>query len=278
MARTGNTPAAQHGAAPSGAGGYDVSPAMPDLAAPDVHFDRSGPDPLHTQIEHALRALIVDGSWAPRRRLPPEPVLATQLGVNRGTLRRALAALITQGLLVSQRGRGTFVAPIATASIAQRFRSLSEDLTAQGFSFRREVISAGTGRLPLPVQTVLGAGPATPGLTLERVFVADEGPLAYLVNYVRADRCPGIDRVDFERVALFDVLASRFGITIAEGRRSISARPASSDVATNLGLAPGAPVLYLEQVSFTDDGEAIEYSDVWINSTRVTITAVLQRD
>lgn len=254
----------------------DAAPS--DLIAPPVQFDRSGPDPLHTQIEQFLRSLIVDGSWAPRRRLPPEPILATQLGVNRGTLRRALGALITQGLLVPQRGRGTFVAPIAAASIAQRFRSLSEDLATQGFSFRREVISAAAGRMPLPVQTVLGATPATQGLTLERVFVADEGPLAYLVNYVRADRCPGIEQLDFERVALFDALATHYGIAIAEGRRSISARAASGEVAAHLGVDPGAAVLYIEQVSFTDTGEAIEYSDVWINSNKVTITAVLQRD
>lgn len=253
--------------------------ALPDLTAPPVRFDRSGPDPLHTQIERFLRDLVADGSWAPRRRLPPEPVLAAQLGVNRGTLRRALAALITQGLLIPQRGRGTFVAPIAAApTIAQRFRSLTEDLTAQGFSFHREVKSASLGRLPLPVQTVLAAAPATQGLTLQRVFVADDGPLAYLVNYVRADRCPGIERLDFERVALFDALATQYGITIAEGRRSISAQSASSEVAANLGVDQGAAVLYIEQVSFTDSGEAIEYSDVWINSNKVTITAVLQRD
>jgi GntR family transcriptional regulator len=260
--------------------GHDAArdTAPPDLTAPAVRLDRSGPDPLHTQIEQALRALIVNGSWAPRRRLPPEPVLARQLGVNRGTLRRALGALITQGLLIPRRGRGTFVAPIAAASIAQRFRSLSEDLTTQGFSFRRKVISAEVGRLPLPVQTVLGTAPATPGLTLERAFVADDGPLAYLVNYVRADRCPGIERVDFERVALFDALAATYGIAIAEGRRSISARSASGEVAAHLGVDPGAAVLYIEQVSFTDTGEAIEYSDVWINSATVTISAVLQRD
>lgn len=260
--------------------GHDAArdTAPPDLTPPAVRFDRSGPDPLHTQIEHSLRALIVDGSWAPRRRLPPEPVLARQLGVNRGTLRRALGALITQGLLIPQRGRGTFVAPITAASIAQRFRSLSEDLTTQGFSFRREVISTGIGRLPLPVQSVLGAAPATQGLTLERVFAADDGPLAYLVNYVRADRCPGIEKLDFERVSLFDALASAYAITIAQGRRSISARPATGEVAAHLGVEPGAAVLYIEQVSFTDSGEAIEYSDVWINSNKVTITAVLQRD
>lgn len=257
----------------------DHSVAMPDLEVPAVPFDRSGPDPLHTQIEQFLRARIVDGQWAPRRRLPPEPELAAQLHVNRGTLRRALAALITQGLLVPLRGRGTFVAPISgSPTIAQRFRSLTEDLTAQGFSFTRQVRSSTVGRLPLAVQTVLGASPSTQALRLERVFTSAEGPLAYLVNYVRIDRCPDIEHIDFERVALFDTLATTYGLTIAEGRRTLSAQAASDDVAAALDVAPGTATLYIEQLSFTDAGEAIEYSDVWINSSKVTITAVLQRD
>lgn len=253
-----------------------------DLPVPAAPLERSGPDPLHRQIERALRAEIVDGRWAPHRRLPPEPELAASLGVNRGTLRRALAALITQGLLVPLRGRGTFVAPIAhEPSIAQRFRSLSEDFTAQGFQFTRSVRSAAIGRLPLPVRTVLGSPPTTQALRLERAFVTDDGPLAYLVNYVRADLAPGIDAIDFTRVALFDALAVTFGITITEGRRTISAQAATGEVADALGVPAGSAVLYIEQVSFADvDGSAvaIEYSDVWIDSNKVTISAVLTRD
>lgn len=241
-------------------------------------LDRAGPEPLHTQIEVALREEIVTGRWPARRRLPPEPDLAAMLGVNRGTLRRALAALITQGLITPLRGRGTFVAPVQAPTIAQRFRSLTEDLTAQGFSFTREVLSSTVGRLPLPVRTVLGTPPAAQGLTLERVFVADGRPLAYLVNYVRADRCPGIETIDFSRVALFDALATTFGITITEGRRTFSAVNARGDVAAALDVAVGTAVLYLEQVSIAEGIGAVEYSDVWIRSDLVTMTAILQRD
>lgn len=244
-----------------------------------VELLRDGADPLHVQIERALRERIVTGRWSAHRRLPPEPELAARLGVNRGTLRRALAALIAQGLLIAHRGRGTFVAPRAgDPSIAQRFHSLSEDLTAQGFSFTREVRSVTSGRLPLAVATVLGAAPSTPGLRLERVFAAADGPLAYLVNYVRADDCPSIGEIDFARVSLFDALTTTCGITIDHGRRTISAQVASVEVAAALNITPGAAVLYLEQVSFTDRGSAVEYSDVWLNSRRVTITAYLERD
>ncbi len=248
-----------------------------DLARFDLR--RNGPDPLHVQIEQAIRDRIVTGRWPAHRQLPPEPECATLLGVNRGTFRRALAALIAQGLVIAHRGRGTFVAPTAgDASIAQRFRSLSEDFAAQGFTFTRHVRSLTAGRLPLPVRAVLGASPSTPGMRLERVFEAAQGPLAYLVNYVRTDGCPSLVDVDFTRVSLFDALTTTFGVRIDHGRRTISAQAASGEVASALGVPPGTAVLYLEQVSFTEGGTAIEYSDVWIDSAKVTITSMLQRD
>lgn len=256
---------------------------MPDSPADDgppplLTPPRHGAEPLHVQIAQAIREHIASGAWPPHHRLPAEPDLAAELGVNRGTLRRALGTLISQGLIVSRRGRGTFVAPTAEgSSIAQRFRSLSEDFAAQGFSFSRDVISATLGRMPLAVQNILGVGGSTPGLRLERVYASADGPLAYLVNYVRADRCPGIETVDFSKVSLFDTLHATYGLPIERGRRTLSAQAAAGAVAGALQVAPGTAVLYLEQVSFTRGGDPIEYSDVWINSSRVTITSVLER-
>lgn len=239
---------------------------------------RQGSEPLHTQIERAIRTNIVTGVWPPRYRLPPEPELAESLGVNRGTLRRALSTLISHGLITSLRGRGTFVAPTADgSSIAQRFRSLSEDFAAQGFSFTRTVLSSTVGRMPLAVQNILAARGSTPGLRLERVYTSADGPLAYLVNYVRADRCPDIENVDFSRVSLFDTLQTTYGLPIERGRRTLSAQLARGEVAAALDVPPGSAVLYIEQVSFTRRNEPIEYSDVWINSAKVTITSMLDR-
>ncbi|MDA2813351.1 GntR family transcriptional regulator [Nocardiopsis sp. RSe5-2] len=239
---------------------------------------RGAPEPLNVQIARAVRERIATGAWPPHFKLPAEPDLARELGVNRGTVRKALASLTEEGLLVQTRGRGTFVTSgKAEPAIAQRLRSLSEDFRDQGIEVRSEVVDARLVRLPLTVQALLGAGANTPGLRLVRVFHGEEGPLAYLVNYVRADLCPGIDRVDFERESLFGTLEQRYRLDITEGRRSFSAEPAREEAAEALRLEPGAPVLYLEQVTYTRGGQAVEYSDVWIDSSRVKVTSLLDR-
>lgn len=166
---------------------------------------------------------------------------------------------------------------MAEPGIAQRLRSLTEDFRDQGYVLTPEVLSSRLERLPLPVAAILGVPANAPALRLVRVFHCQDGPLAYLVNYVRADLCPGIENVDFGSSSLFDTLESVYGLRIAEGRRTFSAEPAREEVAEALGLTPGFPVLYLEQVTYAADGRAVEYSEVWINSVHAKITSHLER-
>ena len=56
-----------------------------------------------------LRALLDGGRFAAGQRLPPERVLATQIGVGRRTLRRALEVLEAEGRIWRHQGKGTFL-------------------------------------------------------------------------------------------------------------------------------------------------------------------------
>lgn len=245
---------------------------------PGITVDRNLGEPLAEQIARQVRQRVVEGVWPPHYRLPSEPTLAQELGVNRGTVRKALATLVDEHVLVTVRGRGTFVASHVVEPLLEgRLRSLSEDFAAQGVAATTTVLSSSVGRLPLPVQSLLDVPPVTPALRLERVFTGPEGPLAYLVNYVRADLCPGIESTDFAHRALFDAIERDHGLRIADGRRTFGAHAARPDVARNLGIEVGAPVLYLEQITYLDDGRPVEYSDVWVTTSRITVTSVLRR-
>lgn len=243
-----------------------------------ITVDRSLGEPLAEQIARQVRDRVAEGVWPPHYRLPSEPALAHELGVNRGTVRRALAMLVEDRVLVTVRGRGTFVASRVIEPLLEgRLRSLTEDFAAQGVAATTTVLSSSVGRLPLAVQSLLDVPAGTPALRLERIFTGPEGPLAYLVNYVRADLCPGIDQVDFSHRALFDVIERDHDLRIADGRRTFGAHAARAEVATNLGVEVGAPVLYLEQITYLDDGRPVEYSDVWVTTSRISVTSVLRR-
>lgn len=73
-------------------------------------LDRTSDVPVGTQLVWRLRALIGSGRLAPGERLPGVRELAAAAGVNVNTVRSVYARLADQGLIVSEHGRGTFVA------------------------------------------------------------------------------------------------------------------------------------------------------------------------
>jgi DNA-binding transcriptional regulator YhcF (GntR family) len=73
-------------------------------------LDPSSDVPLGVQLSWRLRALILTGRLDPGERLPSLRRIAGWAGVNVNTVRSVYESLEAEGLIVSQQGRGTFVA------------------------------------------------------------------------------------------------------------------------------------------------------------------------
>src|SRR5947208_4370893 len=65
--------------------------------------------PRSVLVREQLTQRIDSGALAEGGRLPSEPALATELGVSRATLREALRALESEGLVHRRWGSGTYV-------------------------------------------------------------------------------------------------------------------------------------------------------------------------
>src|SRR3712207_6172060 len=79
-------------------------------SALDLTLDRHSDVPLGTQLAWKLRGAIATGALRPGDRLPGLRELADRAGVNVNTVRSVLARLVAQELVVTEHGRGTFVA------------------------------------------------------------------------------------------------------------------------------------------------------------------------
>ncbi|NJP70459.1 GntR family transcriptional regulator [Streptomyces sp. C1-2] len=71
--------------------------------------DLDGPEPLYEQIATLLAARIADGTYPPRRRVPSEADIVSEFGVSRPTARAAVRLLVERGLVVTVRGKGSYV-------------------------------------------------------------------------------------------------------------------------------------------------------------------------
>jgi GntR family transcriptional regulator len=68
-----------------------------------------GPDLVYVMIADDIAAQIQDGRLVPCQRLPAENELATEYGVARMTVRRAMWELRERGLVRTVTGKGTFI-------------------------------------------------------------------------------------------------------------------------------------------------------------------------
>lgn len=100
--------------------GVRTSPGQKDVAklahtsAPRTSLPVNRLQPAYKQVADQLRALIIQGELVSGDRLPPEGEVGASFGVSRSTVREALRALASQGLVETTRGTtgGTFVTRI----------------------------------------------------------------------------------------------------------------------------------------------------------------------
>jgi DNA-binding GntR family transcriptional regulator len=242
-------------------------------------IDRAGPTPLYLKIKEWIKQQIEQGIWPEHYKLLSETDLASELDVSRGTVRKAITELIEEGMLVSIHGRGTFVASRRLEQpLAERLVAISEDLISKGIPFETQVITQSLIDPDERIASLLSISKADRVFFLKRVRYVGNTPLILLHNYVVYQETPGIEKIDFTRHRLFEILEDHFGLDLDWGKRTFEAQVADAETASLLGIMECDPVMYLEQIVFLKSGTPVEMSDVWLRGDRYRLSAIVKRD
>src|SRR5437660_375906 len=79
--------------------------------------------PIYRQIQDQVRFGIAGGKLRPGEQLPTVRALAVELSVNPNTVIKAYTELEREGVLTTEQGSGTFVAPRPTMSLNEETRT-----------------------------------------------------------------------------------------------------------------------------------------------------------
>lgn len=231
---------------------------------------------LWRQIGDALTQDIDGGRLRPGERLPADTELALRFGVNRHTVRRAVSHLQGEGLLRSERGRGTFVVDDALEyRLGSRTRFTQNLLLAHRTPGRR-LLSIADQLASAAVAERLEISPDDPVVLVRTLGEADGAAISLGSNFFAAARLPGIAEA-LHRSAI--TTPDRASITTAlkavgvgdyhrRGTR-ISSRPATSEEARQLKMPAGEYVLETESVDVDDEDRPLIYARTGFRSSRV---------
>lgn len=250
------------------------------------------------QVSGDLRRRIRAGEFLPGDRLPAETTLVTEYEVGLVTVREALAALRTEGLIEERQGRGTFVR-------GRRRRAERSNLRHQ---WEKDRARAGPGERRSTGATEEDTGLTTDQLAFQAEYERIEAPeeLAAALGLEPGDavlkrtyRTRSVDEDDSLKVArsyipyeiaeqnpdLLDAGQEPWpggtmnqlftvGIEIDRVEEVVTARSPTPEESEELGLTPGAAIMDVRKTLYDIDGRIVEVADVVLPGDRYAVKCV----
>jgi GntR family transcriptional regulator len=182
--------------------------------------------------------------------IPSERTLTEKFGVSRMTVRQAIDALVTEGVLQREQGRGTFVAP-PRADFEMRLTTFGEEARRRGMEPGARVLVAETAAAPPSVAEALGHAEGAPMHRVVRLRTADGSPMSIEEAWVPTDLAPDLLDGGVPE-SLYGALRER-GLAPTWGEETITASDATPAEAHTLELTASRAVMRTVRRTFAGD-------------------------
>ena len=213
--------------------------------------------PLYYQLENILRSKIEGGEVPQNHKLPTEQELSREYKISRATVRQALAALVSEGLLYRKQGKGTFVTEKHQAEV--------------------KIMEIRAVPAPERVATLLRVPAGEEVTRFKRLRSVDGGPFSYVLNYLASEIGKQISERDLQSHTMLHLLEEKLGISLGTIRHSVESAKANIEVASLLGISVFEPVLYMETAVYSAEGQPVEVEDSFFRADRYRYTVELIR-
>jgi len=226
--------------------------------------------PLYQQVQRVLREAIQQRALGPDDALPAERDLAAELEVSRITIRKAIDGLVKEGLVVSRRGSGNFVAGRVEKNFAM-LSSFSEDMRARGRTPRSTWLKRSEGTVTPEEALVLRQSPGTPVYRFHRLRFADNAPMSVEFVTIVASCLPGLDAVQDSIYAALEQVGNR----PVRALQRLRALLLNGEHAGLLEANEGDAGLLVERIGFLRDGLAVEFAQSYYRGDTYDFVAEL---
>jgi GntR family transcriptional regulator len=233
-------------------------------------LDEQGRAPLYQQLQRALRDAITENRLAADEALPPERDMAGEFGVSRITVRKALDALVNEGLLTRRQGAGTFVASRVEKSFS-KLSSFTEDMISRGRRPESVWLSRSAGAVTPEESLTLGLSPGAQVYRFSRIRYADGAPMALEYSTVPGFSLPSESAVG---ESLYESL-EKHGSRPVRALQRLRAVLFTAERARLLGVPDGSPGLLIERRGFLRDGRPVEFTQSYYRGDAYDFVAEL---
>lgn len=169
---------------------------------------------LYHQIMEDLREEIQGMAYG--EQIETEQQLAEKYAVSRGTVRQAITALVSEGLLTKIQGKGTFKSGVALDRSTAVVKSFTDQLLASGLVPGIRDVNLESDFADERTAKHLGLAPARRSGRLSRVRLADGVPISYCTAYINPAYATGLCAGDLE-MSLIAMFTEKLGVPLQHG-------------------------------------------------------------
>ncbi len=217
--------------------------------------------PLYLQIKERLERSLEAGEWRPAEAIPSEHELARRFGVSHGTVRKAIAALAADNLVVRRQGKGTFVAThTEEKSSTFRFLRIRRNDGVDEYPGSR-LLDVRRAKASTEVARLLDLKPGDGVIVLRRVLEYGGKPVVLDEITLPAAPFKGLTKSRFEahRGSMYGFFESEFGVRMLNAEEKLRAVAADAASARLLGVARGSPLLAVDRITRTYGDRPVEW-------------------
>jgi GntR family transcriptional regulator, N-acetylglucosamine utilization regulator len=227
-----------------------------------LHVDSTSPVPIYHQIREQLRKQITGGYLQPGAPLPTEMEICTECGISRMTARQALTQLANEGLIIRQRGRGTFVAAPKTVLPAVQGMGMSytEIMGQAGISAGASIISQGVFPATDEVADRLKLQPGELVVCIVRTRSASGEVMSLETSYYPHARFPDLVNAELANASVYRFLEEHYGLTPAYATDTLEISVAGRYEAEKLKINEGGPIALVTTVACLVDDTPVAYT------------------
>jgi GntR family transcriptional regulator len=235
------------------------------------------PVPLYQQLSDLLREEIRRGRYGPLDRLPSEHELVRDYAISRITARQALVELERAGLVFRRQGRGSFVARPAVVQRLSRLTGLAEAMSGQGLSSASRVLRTSTVRAGSAVAGRLGIETGAPIFEVRRIRMVDAVAVSFDVSWFPLELGRRLAQEDLEGRDIFWLLENVCGVALGAADCEIGAVAAEGDVALQLGVPSGTPLVFIDRLTYDANDRPVDYEHLSVRADRFRYGLRLER-
>lgn len=224
-------------------------------------LDKDSPVPLYYQLKEVLQGMIDEGDLTPGDPVPSERDICERFGISRMTASKAVSALVDEGILYRERGRGTFVAFPKPTCTSSRLTGFSDNIRAAGLAAETRILAFEEEEASRSIREALVLTPQESTVyNILRLRYVEQEPFSLENAWVPKCRFPSLTRNLLEGKSLYVLMREHFGMQLSYARQTIEPVLCSDFEATQLDLDSGTPVLLFRRVAYAEPQMPVEYS------------------